>query len=86
MNIRPTYVLNLDYAIHLQLFKHINSILRPFLENFVILYLDDILIYSKDLEEHHNHVRQVLQKLLENNLYVKLPKWEFVKIGDRNLF
>ncbi len=57
----------------------INSVLRPFLEKFVIIYLDDILIYSKSLEEHHNHVRQVLQKLLENNLYAKLPKCEFHK-------
>ncbi len=57
----------------------INSVLRPFLEDFVIIYLDDILIYSKNIEEHHNHVRKVLQKLLENNLYAKLEKCEFDK-------
>lgn len=57
----------------------INSVLRPFLEKFVILYLDDILIFSKNLEEHHNHVHQVLEKLLENNLYAKLKKCEFDK-------
>ena len=38
----------------------INSILRPYLEKCVILYLDHILIYSKDLEEHHNQVRNIL--------------------------
>jgi len=43
----------------------------------VILYLDDILIYSKDLEEHHNQVRNVLQTLINNNLYAKLEKCEF---------
>ena len=57
----------------------INSVLRPYLEKFVILYLDDILIFSKNLEEHHDHVRQVLKKLIENNLYAKLTKCEFDK-------
>jgi len=42
-----------------------------------LIYLDDILIYSKDLEEHHNQVRNVLQTLINNNLYVKLEKCEF---------
>ena len=57
----------------------INYVLRPYLEKFVILYLDDILIFSDDLETHHNHVRQVLKRLLENNLYAKLEKCEFDK-------
>lgn len=57
----------------------INSVLRPFLDDFVILYLDDILIFSKDLDSHHEHVRQVLKKLLENNLFAKLEKCEFDK-------
>jgi len=39
----------------------INSILRPYLEKSVIIYLDDILIYSKDLEELHEQVRKVLK-------------------------
>jgi len=55
----------------------INSILRSYLEKCVILYLDDILIYSKDLEEHHNQVRNVHQTLINNNLYTKLEKCEF---------
>jgi len=54
-------------------------VLRLFLENFVILYLDDILIYSKTKEEHHQQVHQVLEKLLENDLYAKLKKCEFDK-------
>eukprot|EP00833_Pecoramyces_ruminatium_P005437 jgi/Orpsp1_1/1179469/evm.model.c7180000069456.1 len=57
----------------------INYVLRPYLEKFVILYLDDILIFSDDLETHHKQVRQVLETLLENNLYVKLEKCEFDK-------
>ena len=61
----------------------INSILRPFLEKFVIIYLDDILIFSKDIDEHHQHVRMVLEKLIENNLYAKLQKCEFDQIKSR---
>ena len=57
----------------------INSVLRPYLEKFVILYLDDILIYSKSLEEHTEHVRTILKTLLDNNLYVKPKKCEFHK-------
>jgi len=60
----------------------INSILRPYLEKCVILYLDNILIYSKDLEEHHNQVRKVLKTLNNNNLFSKLEKCEF----DQNIF
>jgi len=43
----------------------------------VILYLDDILIYSKEMEEHHDQVRNVLQTLINNNLYAKLEKCKF---------
>jgi len=59
-------------------FQHfINNVLCDYLDDFVISYIDDILIYSKSLEEHHIHVKKVLKKLLENNLYVKLEKCEF---------
>lgn len=49
----------------------INDILRDFLDIFVFVYLDDILIFSNSLPEHRNHVRFVLQRLLENKLYVQ---------------
>jgi len=59
-------------------FQHfINDVLSDYLDKFVISYIDDILIYSNTLEEHHEHVKKVLKKLLENNLYVKLEKCEF---------
>ena len=59
-------------------FQHfINDVLSDYLDNFVISYIDDILIYSNSLEEHHDHGKKVLRKLLENNLYIKLEKWEF---------
>ncbi|KAI3357248.1 hypothetical protein L3Q82_015691 [Scortum barcoo] len=49
----------------------INDVLRDFLNRFIFVYLDDILIYSKTLTDHQLHVRQVLQRLLENQLFVK---------------
>ncbi|XP_075056507.1 uncharacterized protein LOC142142519 [Mixophyes fleayi] len=55
----------------------INEVLRDFLGGFVVVYLDDILIYSKSLLAHQTHVKQVLQKLRENHLYAKLEKCEF---------
>ncbi|KAI3352528.1 hypothetical protein L3Q82_005476 [Scortum barcoo] len=55
----------------------INDVLRDFLNRFVFVYLDDILIYSRDQSDHQLHVRQVLQRLLENRLFVKKEKCEF---------
>ncbi|KAI3354966.1 hypothetical protein L3Q82_004757 [Scortum barcoo] len=55
----------------------INDVLRDFLNHFVFVYLDDILIFSRSLKEHQSHVHQVLQRLLENRLYVKKEKCEF---------
>uniref|UniRef100_A0A8C6KJR4 Gypsy retrotransposon integrase-like protein 1 n=1 Tax=Nothobranchius furzeri TaxID=105023 RepID=A0A8C6KJR4_NOTFU len=55
----------------------INDVLCDFINRFVFVYLDDILIFSDTLAEHHKHVRMVLQRLLENRLYVKAEKSEF---------
>lgn len=55
----------------------VNDILRDFLNVFVFVYLDDILIFSENQEQHVSHVRQVLQRLLENQLFVKAEKCEF---------
>lgn len=54
-----------------------NEVLREFLLRFIIVYIDDILIYSWNLGKHHHHVTQVLQKLRLNHLYLKLEKCEF---------
>lgn len=59
-------------------FQHLmNDVFREFLDNFVVCYLDDILIYSKNVEEHEIHVRQVLQKLRDAGLYAKMEKCVF---------
>ena len=59
-------------------FQHMaNDVFREFLDLFVIIYLDDILVFSKTLLDHRCHVRQVLQKLREHNLYAKLEKCQF---------
>ena len=51
-----------------------NRILRSFLGKFVIVYLDDIVIFSNNSEEHYEHLRQVFQTLEENSLFAKPSK------------
>ena len=58
----------------------INDIFLEHLNNFVVIYLDDILIFSKNEEEHEKHVRLVLEKLQERGLYAKLEKCLFHQI------
>lgn len=59
-------------------FMHLmHQVFRPYLDRFVIVFLDDILIYSRTLAEHREHVRMVLQKLREHRLYAKASKCEF---------
>ncbi|XP_055803407.1 uncharacterized protein LOC129872443 [Solanum dulcamara] len=54
-----------------------NRIFRHYLDQFVVVFIDDILIYSKSKEEHDKHLRIVLQALKEKELYAKLSKCEF---------
>jgi hypothetical protein len=54
-----------------------NDIFREWLDDFMVVYIDDILIYNGSLEEHAEHLRKVFQKLRENKLYAKLKKCEF---------
>jgi len=56
---------------------YMNRIFHPFLDQFVVVFIDDILIYSKTFEAHKEHLQIVLQILRENKLYAKLSKCEF---------
>jgi hypothetical protein len=54
-----------------------NKVLMEYLEKFVVVFVDDILVYSRSEEEHEEHLHLALQKLRENRLYAKLSKCEF---------
>ncbi|CAI7833139.1 unnamed protein product [Closterium sp. NIES-53] len=54
-----------------------NHILQPLLDECVVVYLDDILIYSKNMKEHMEHLRKVFEILWKNKFYVKLSKSDF---------
>ncbi len=54
-----------------------NEVFREFLHKFVIVYIDEILIYSRKLAEHRHHVTQVLEQLRKHHLYLKLENCEF---------
>ena len=66
-----------------------NKVFMKFLDKFVVVFIDDILIYSKDEEEHEQPLRLVLETLREHQLYAKFSKCEFwlkeVKFLDRVL-
>ena len=57
----------------------LNKVLAPFLDRFDVVYLDDIIIYSKTLEEHVRHLRKVFRTLSDNQLYVKKEQCSFAR-------
>jgi hypothetical protein len=62
----PSYFMNL-----------MNKVFMEYLDKFVVVFIDDILIYSKNDSDHEEHLRLVLQKLRDNQLYAKYSKCEF---------
>ena len=62
----PAYFMNL-----------MNKVFMDELDKFVVVFIDDILIYSKSVQEHEQHLRVVLEKLRANKLYAKFSKCEF---------
>jgi hypothetical protein len=56
---------------------HMNSIFMPGLDKSIVVFIDDILLYSKSTEEHEEHLRVMLQQLRHHQLYVKFSKCEF---------
>jgi hypothetical protein len=61
-----------DYFMYLM-----TKVFMEYLDKFVVVFIDDILVYSKSEEEHKDHLRLVLQKLQDHRLYAKLSKCEF---------
>lgn len=59
--------------------KTMAHIFKPFINKFVLIYLDDILVYSKTEEEHYEHLRQVFETLRQYKLYCKPHKCQFMK-------
>nr|GEV15218.1 retrotransposon protein, putative, Ty3-gypsy subclass [Tanacetum cinerariifolium] len=55
----------------------INQVCKPYLDRFVIVFIDDILIYSKNRKEHEGHLKLILKLLKEEELYAKFSKCEF---------
>jgi hypothetical protein len=62
----PAYFMNL-----------MNKVFMKELDKFAIVFIDDILVYSRSVEEHGQHLRIVLGKLRDHQLYVKFSKCEF---------
>ena len=56
---------------------YINNVLREHLDVFVVVYLDDILVYSKNEEDHKKHVRQILNALKKADLRIISEKSQF---------
>ena len=57
--------------------RMMDNLLRPFTNSFVVVYLDDILIFSRSWEEHLQHIQQVLNTLRQHQLYANLEKCSF---------
>ena len=54
-----------------------NRVFQPYVDQFVVVFINDILVYSKDAHEHEKHLKIVLQTLTEKKLYAKLSKCDF---------
>ena len=55
-----------------------NRVFKPYLDQFVVVFIDDILVYSKNKEEHEKHLHVVLQTLRKHQLFARLRKYEFL--------
>ena len=61
------------------LMRVMNDIFRPFLDDSVLEYIDDILVYSRKWEDHASHIKKVFDVFQKEKLYVKMSKCEFCK-------
>ena len=56
-----------------------NNVMHKYLDKFVVVFIDDIIIYSKSEEEHEEHLKIVLQYLRERQVFAKFSKCDFFK-------
>ena len=75
----PSYVIRLNKCSSDIFCNLINDVLYNFSDNFVVVYLDYIVIYSKEIRDHVIHLSKVLNRLREHELFVKKEKYEFAK-------
>ena len=54
-----------------------NRVFKPYLDQFLVVFIDNILVYSKSREEYERHLSLILQTLKDKQLYAKLKKCEF---------
>ena len=62
-----------------QFMNMMNDVLDDYLDKFVLIFLDDVLVYSANVEEHAEHLRQLLERLREQRLYAKASKCDMMK-------
>ncbi|GJY37386.1 putative reverse transcriptase domain-containing protein [Tanacetum coccineum] len=69
------------------------GVCKPYLDKFVIVFIDDILLYSKDEKEHEEHLKAILELLKKEQLYAKfsecefwIPKVQFLGITTQNFY
>ena len=67
----------LTNSLHTLIMCLMNSVFNKYLDKFVLIFLDDILVYSKTEKENEGHLRMVFPILMEHKLYAKLSKCEF---------
>lgn len=59
-----------------------NQIFHEYLDKFVVVYLDDIVVYSRSLDEHASHLRTVLESIKQNKLYVYVKQDKIKRISS----
>ena len=55
-----------------------NRVFQPYLDKFMVIFIDNILIYSKDKEEHAKHLRMLLETFTEHQVYARRKKYKFL--------